>query len=387
MSSTPTSTQVQSPKQPTRFNRVKLRKIAFHAHRWLALTAGILLCIAGVTGSILVFWRELDPWLLTQRFGAIRPVGTTLSIATLIEHIKTTYANYTLTDLSFPNHVDHPYIGWLEDATDHYLQVFINPYTGKIIADRQWETSWVGRILQLHFNLLAGDTGLLIMGIVALLTLMLSLTGILLWPGWRKLAAGFKIKWDGHIKRLNFDLHKVFGIVTVVFLALISFTGFAWNVPQAKVTEAIYVLTLTAQPPKPVSRPIAGQQPLAIDKLLQRADAAVPDATTTYVTFANEPEAPFRVGKKQAQESGEGNTQVYLDQFTGEVIQLNDVTSSRAEAILNQFKPVHYGTFWGLPSRILYVFVGLAQLLLFITGFVMWRYRKQGSRRGDQVGG
>jgi len=157
-------------------------------------------------------------------------------IHTSILQRQTTYAaeNLTLSSLSFPDYADHPYDAWLQDTADHYLQAFINPYTGQIMGDRQWETSWVGWIYELHYKLLAGDTGLLIMGIVALLTLVLSLTGIVLWPGWRKLIAGFKIKWDGHIKRRNFDLHKVFGIVTAVFLALIGFTGFAWNMPQAK---------------------------------------------------------------------------------------------------------------------------------------------------------
>ncbi|MEH2309963.1 MAG: PepSY-associated TM helix domain-containing protein [Nostoc sp.] len=48
---------------------------------------------------------------------------------------------------------------------------------------------------------------------------------------------------------------------------------------------------------------------------------------------------------------------------------------------MNSFVPLHYGTFWGLPSRIFYVFVGLAPLVLFITGFVMWRYRYQPKTR------
>ncbi|MEH2406489.1 MAG: hypothetical protein V7K19_25525 [Nostoc sp.] len=34
-----------------------------------------------------------------------------------------------------------------------------------------------------------------------------------------------------------------------------------------------------------------------------------------------------------------------------------------------------------MPSRIFYVFVGLAPLVLFITGFVMWRYRYQPKTR------
>ena len=59
--------------------------------------------------------------------------------------------------------------------------------------------------------------------------LILSLTGLVLWPGWRKLVTGFKIKWQAHIKRVNFDIHKVVGVVAVVFLAMISFTDFCWN--------------------------------------------------------------------------------------------------------------------------------------------------------------
>ncbi|WP_052290062.1 TonB-dependent receptor plug domain-containing protein [Scytonema millei] len=53
--------------------------------------------------------------------------------------------------------------------------------------------------------------------------------------------------------------------------------------------------------------------------------------------------------------------------------------------VLGSFTPLHYGTFWGLPSRILYVFVGLAPLILFVTGFVMWRYRYRGKKIADRI--
>ncbi|MEH2423610.1 MAG: PepSY-associated TM helix domain-containing protein [Nostoc sp.] len=53
--------------------------------------------------------------------------------------------------------------------------------------------------------------------------------------------------------------------------------------------------------------------------------------------------------------------------------------------MLNFFTPLHYGTFGGLPTRILYVFVGLTPLILFITGFVMWQYRKRPTPDFSQV--
>ncbi|MEH2165087.1 MAG: PepSY-associated TM helix domain-containing protein [Nostoc sp.] len=57
-------------------------------------------------------------------------------------------------------------------------------------------------------------------------------------------------------------------------------------------------------------------------------------------------------------------------------------TASLGDRVFNSFNDLHYGTFWGLPSRIFYVFVGLAPLILFVTGFAIWkhRYRRKSSR-------
>ncbi|WAL60356.1 PepSY-associated TM helix domain-containing protein [Thermocoleostomius sinensis] len=357
-----------------------IRHSVFYLHRWLGLGVGLLLCIAGLTGSVLVFWHEIDAWILAQRFGSVDLAGERIPIATVIETVNAAYIpdEFTLSSLTLPTLSHQPYVVWLEDAAAHHWQVLVNPYMGQVMGDRQWETSWIGRIYALHYSLLAGEVGSLIMGMVALFAFILSLTGIILWPGWRKLIAGFKIKWRAHPKRINFDLHKVIGIIAALFLAAIGFTGFSWNVPQARVTDAIHAVTLTPKPADLSSRSIPGQSPLPLGNLVQRAEAAMPEAAMTYVVFPSEPEDPFRVGKKQAQEKDRyGQTQVYLDQFSGEVLQINDgLNPSRADAILNQFGPLHYGTFGGLPTRILYVFVGLSPTALFITGLVMWRYRK-----------
>lgn len=50
-------------------NRKVIRTIMFQLHRWLGLVVGILLCIAGLTGSILVFEQEIDNFLLGRQMG------------------------------------------------------------------------------------------------------------------------------------------------------------------------------------------------------------------------------------------------------------------------------------------------------------------------------
>jgi uncharacterized iron-regulated membrane protein len=375
--STPTPTRPGLP-------RPNWRTLAFHAHRWLGLVVGVLLCIAGLTGSLLVLLSGDGSynWWLAQRFGEITPTETKATIPNIIEKIQTTYTDPTLKfeSLGFPEGDKDPYVAWFMDATtNHHLGVVVNPYTGQIMGDYEWEKMWHGIILKLHYSLLAGDTGILLMGVVALLTVILSITGIILWPGWRKLVAGFKVKWNGHIKRRNFDIHKVAGIIAAVFLLLTGFTGFVWNVPEAHVEDAIYALTVTPKLSEPVSRPIPDQQPLPLVDLLKRADAVFPDAKTTSISFPHEPTGVFTVGKKQAGESlSWGTTTIAFDQFSGEIVRVEDsMKPSRAGAILNQFVPIHYGTFAGIYSLILYFFVGLAPTVLLITGFIMWWHRKR----------
>jgi uncharacterized iron-regulated membrane protein len=375
-----TAQTVPSAKPTSRPRHRWLKAITFHSHRWIGLIGGSLLCVAGLTGSVLVFWHEISV-VRTQQFGSVIPTGERLSIAAIADTVKAAYATkgLPLTSISVPQQLNQAYEAWLYLPGDKHLQVFVNPYTGAVMGDRVWETCWVGWIYELHYKLLAGDTGTLIVGIVAFLTLILSITGIVLWPGWRKLVSGFKIKWTAHPKRVNFDIHKVAGIITAVFLTFIGFTGFAWNVPQVKVTEAIHAVTFTPKLPDPVSKPMAGKKPMVIANLIQWADAAMPNAATTYISFPEKPEEPFRMGKRQAQETNKwGNTSVALDQFSGKVLQVSDgLRPTRAEAIMNQFGPLHFGTFWGISSKILYVFVGIAPTVLMVTGVVMWLYHRR----------
>jgi uncharacterized iron-regulated membrane protein len=362
--------------------KVNWRTVSFHAHRWIGLVVGILLNIAGLTGSFLIL-LTLDGsynWWIEQRFGQITPQPTKAAVTTIIENIQATYTpTLTFESIGYPEGAKAPYLAWFSDAAHHHIGVVVNPYTGKIMGDFEWEKMWHGIAYKLHYSLLSGDTGTLLMGIVALLTVILSITGIVLWPGWRKLAAGFKIKWQGHIKRRNFDIHKVAGIVSAIFLLFVGFTGVHFNIPQARIEDAVYAVTITPKPAEAVSRQVPNQQPLPVKDLLDRAVKFRPDTEITSISFPNEPQGVVTVSKKQLGESSSsGNLTISLDRFSGEVVRVEDeMKLDRAKAILNTFAPLHFGTFAGIYSRILYFFVGLAPTILSITGFVMWQHRKK----------
>jgi len=116
----------------------KLRRAAFHLHRWIGLVVGLLLILIGITGSLLVFEAEISDWLNTQQFGTIVPQAERLAPATAIEIAKTTHPTWQAVNLYIPADDHHPYkLRMTAPAAnpDLYLhgnnEVFVHPYTGK----------------------------------------------------------------------------------------------------------------------------------------------------------------------------------------------------------------------------------------------------------------
>lgn len=356
-----------------------LRNVTFSLHRYVGLFVGLLLIIIGLTGSLLVFEKEIDHFLTDQQFGRIIPQEQRVPIESVVDTVKAAFSDrpdLKIASINTLPGLEEPYKIWLKSPDEKWTEAIVNPYTDKILGTRQWENTLIGFTFDLHYRLLAGKAGEILAGIVALLLFILCVTGVMLWSGWKKLINGFKIKWNAHPKRTNYDLHKVAGIVTAVFLAFTAFTGFCWNFSDFTY-PAIYAVTLTPKPPETTSLPQKGKSPLALAEVLKSADAALPSGVTTYVSLPGKPDGVYRVGKKLPQDTEEyGSSEVYLDQYSGKVVYLqNGSNLGLGDRVLNSFAPLHYGTFWGLPTRILYVFVGLAPLVLFVTGFVMWRYR------------
>jgi uncharacterized iron-regulated membrane protein len=217
-----------------------------------------------------------------------------------------------------------------------------------------------------------GTTGEIIVGSIGLFLLMAIGTGLMLWQGWNRLATGFKIKWSAPLVRLSLDLHKTLGAVVAVFLIFIVVTGCFWNFWGAT-KPSIYTATVDITPPSVISRSSTNPT-LSIQLVLDRADAILPNSVTTFVVFPQPTADAWRVGRKFPQEQEpHGLSFVDLDRSTGEILaSRNALTPTVDEGIVNAFKPIHRGSFGGLPTRILYLFIGLVPTVLFVTSLVTW---------------
>ena len=76
-------------------NTRKIRNIAFSLHRYIGLSVGLVLIIVGLTGSLLVFIREINVILVKQKFDRVIPQSQTLSLDAIASEVYQFYAEET----------------------------------------------------------------------------------------------------------------------------------------------------------------------------------------------------------------------------------------------------------------------------------------------------
>jgi uncharacterized iron-regulated membrane protein len=368
----------------------KRRDLIFFTHRYLGLVLGILIAIAGLTGSTMIILNDTQEFFITQGIEAIIPQDQRLPLEVLVEKAKAARANqgYTVVNgvqpYAFPNHPqDSPTVVSLSTTKnlEDYVDVLVNPYTGEVLGEMPPRTVY-DFMLNLHYALLAGRIGEVVMGITGLLGFILATTGIALWPGWRKLSTGFKIKWKGHLKRRNFDLHKVAGLFSGIFLSLALITGFIYNFPQFA-NPLLYRMTFSPVPPEEfVSKPIADKVPITLAQALAAIDRVMPEGIFTQIDIPQKPEDVYQVRKKVPGDwygnPTWGRSFAHVDRYSGKVLSAVNITkASLGEKVVNGMDIVHFGLFGGLFGRALYFYVGLMPTFLLVTGFIMWWHRKR----------
>lgn len=358
-----------------------MRNLIFKVHLWTGLTVGLLLVVAGTTGSILVFDEEIDA-VLNPDLLRVAPGEDEAPFQQVVASVTAAFPEHPVSYIRLPRSPGETYEVTTVGADP--LEIFVDPYRGTILGVRGKTEGLINVLFDLHVHFLSGETGERVMGVVGVLTLLLVATGIAVWwPGARRWWDALAVRWGANWKRVNFDLHRAGGIWSAVFLAVTAFTGAGLIFHDAFLAAANRVTGSEETPPAPVVVPRPDQPWLPLDSLLQRADAALPGGTTTYVAFPAVPQAPLSVRKYFAAAlHPNGRSFVYLDPWTGEPLAVERALEVPAGMkALNVLYPLHIGSFGGIAVRVLYAALGFSPLILFVSGCLMWWNRTQVPKR------
>jgi uncharacterized iron-regulated membrane protein len=350
--------------------------IATFLHLWLGLTLGAVLVMAGLTGSYLAFYTQIEtaaipalraspgakPASLEALYGALTKVGPEKQGAWNIEVpqqggvITARYSN----------------------RGQPQRMVSVDPVSLAVVRDVEWGRTVGTWLYELHYRLLMGRTGATIMGWLTVIMLVAVVTGVILW--WRlgrSRAGRFTFDLKGLSPRHLYDQHRLLGLVTTVFLTIVLTTAVMMTLSKQVRPMLAAVSPITAQQ-KPQSKPLPGAARISIDRAVAIASARMPNAALTWVQVPNRPKGVFAVRFRQPGEPSRRfpRTYVWVDQFSGQVLGVQDGLSGTAsDKILMWLYPLHGGEAFGVVGRIFIVLLGFAPAVLYVTGFVRWRQK------------
>ncbi len=349
---------------------LNLRKSSLVLHRYIGILAGLMVCIVGITGSLLVFEAEIDRAFQPYQ---IVPQSERLPHERLITAAQQVHPALKPHRITVPDSIDRPYTVMMADADDNYTDAILDPYTGKVLDSKPWKQTLGGWLIDLHVHLFTGDLGGHIVGISGIALLLLGITGLFLWTGWRKLKLGFKIRWQARWQILNYDLHNVGGIISVLLLSLVAFTGAAM-VYWTPVEAGLRWLIPSAPAPEVTSQVVAGKIPMTADRILDIAQTRFPTGQLYKFYPAKTPESTFRVWLHLAGESDfTKDVKLDFDSYTGAILKVEDArTAGLVDRILAAQYTLHVGHYGGIFTQILYALIGIAPLGLFVTGATIW---------------
>lgn len=378
----------------TASKKTTARQFWLAVHLYLGLALGLLMSVIGITGSLLVFYIQLDQWLNPE-----------LIISESTEPRQSYQALWKSLQASEPNRLH----GWrLEipddktspitaryykpEETEHHgfapMMVAINPYTAEIINKRFWGQYLITWIYDLHYTLLLDTNGKLIMAIIGLLLTVSLLSGVYLWwPPLHKLKAALTIKRASSSQRFNYDLHKVAGIYTLLIMLMLALTGIALEVPNYINPAIHYFLPIDIQPPKLQSTPNSTLLTISADQAVATAQQLFPQTRLCWIETPDGPTGTYRINLRQDFEPSQRfpKTNIWIDQYSGKILLINDPKQqSSGTTLLSWLHPLHNGEVFGLTGQILVLVTGFACPLLFFTGVIRWlqkRRAKQKNRR------
>jgi uncharacterized iron-regulated membrane protein len=205
---------------------VWVRRAMFQIHLWTGIATGLYIVVVCVTGSVLVFRRELMLKYANRPRISIRADVKPLTEDQLAAAAKRSFPAFTVEKVWRGRRNNIPVDIWMNRGSEKASHLF-DPYTGADLGEtRPRGVRVIDWLVSLHDDLLGGMNGRIVNGLGAIVLTILCITGaIIWWQGARKWTRGLKVKWRSGWQRLNWDLHSAIGFWAFIAVLVWAISG------------------------------------------------------------------------------------------------------------------------------------------------------------------
>ncbi|MEM6893798.1 MAG: PepSY-associated TM helix domain-containing protein [Bacteroidota bacterium] len=367
-----------------------LKKLFGKVHLWLGLLSGLVVFISGVSGCILVFEEEIKSIAYSDIYYVDAVQNDSKPVSELFEAARNGLTrDLPVVAVQLYPEKDHSVKFYAFKTTDddgiwywddrEFFNLYMNPYTSKVLQEKNADLEFFFLIEQLHYSLLLkAAIGKPIIGTSAIIFIVMLITGLILWwPKHRKAfrtSTWFRWKKTTKWKRKNYDLHKVIGFYSLFLTIFIPLTGLVWafdwfdtSVQWIANGGETYDQHLVAVESTPI--PQSSTHPLDITRLYLKRN--YPQAKTYIIDLPQD-----SLGTIRALVDYRDNTKdirLQFDQYTAKLLaQKGWEEKTNGEKVRTYNYDIHTGAIGGLPGKIIAFFLSLFAASLPITGFLIW---------------
>ncbi|NQY89929.1 MAG: PepSY domain-containing protein [Colwellia sp.] len=364
------------------------KKMWLNWHSWLGLKLSLLMLVICITGTIAVVSHEID-WLLDSDL-RLEKTAQGINWDAMAGNIKKRYPQRQITYINRPMYGNAASIARTIDPFLGARRVYLNPYSGEIIAEKAWYASVQRVIRDLHRYLLSPIAGIYLVGPFGIILLASLITALVCYKKWWR--GFFKLRINNGSRAFFGSLHKVAGLWSLWFVALIAITG-VWYLLEAAMRDVgieFQFNEATIQVPQVTDRKLIERQfiekQLPPSYVIKKAKAQFEHFTVATVVFPKDQETPYYInGFTNAPLVRARSNEVDIDAISGEVLWLRKTHQQGAYEIwIDLADPLHFGDFAGLWTKIIWFIFGLILCALCAIGIVI--FLKRIKNRGTELG-
>jgi uncharacterized iron-regulated membrane protein len=368
-------------------------------HRWAGLTIALFLIVVGGTGSLLAFYPELER-VVAPQFMLAPGDGLRLDPLVLRERAEALSggrADFVPLHVAPGDAAIMQVEAWPGHAALDYDELALDPATGAELGRRTWGDIGEGTVnlmpflYRLHYSLAAGEWGSWALGIAAFVwtidcfvgwALTLPARRPFLWRRWRK---AWSVRTD-NAPKLTFDLHRAGGLWLWPILLIFAWSSVGFNLQP--VYSPVMQAVLGNAEPANGARAVPVETP-ALDWHAARERARTLAAERGRIEgFSVTREEWLRLDRAEGAYifAFQSDRDVYarfvggrlvFDANTGALRSLKLPTGQHARTTVETWlSGLHMGVVLGLPWRIAVCLVGLAVMMLSVTGVLIWMRKR-----------
>ena len=402
-------------------NRLALRRAAIVGHRYVGLAISLFLIVAGLTGSVLAFYHELDAALnpglyrappLTEDADMLDPFALRAAAeAGLPDGLQVSRLPLDLKAGEAVSLWVEPRPGVDADSIDN--EYFVSPHTGELLGSRKWGDLRQGMknlmpfVYRLHYSLALGEVGIYLFGIIALLwTLDCFVGAYLTFPAPRhkkgsRTAKSWLARWKpSWLVRANklfsfvFTWHRASGLWVWAMLFVFAWSAVGLNLSevyhpvmrsafgmQERVSETLPELETPRTEPQLSFEEAHGRaRTLMSEEAAQQGFQVHEERSLGYAAPSGT--YHYRVHSSRDISDRYPATSLWIDGDSGKRVAFEAPTGqATGNTITTWLYHLHFGSvsFGGWPYRVFVCLMGLAVAALSVTGvWIWWRKRSKG---------